>query len=86
MERYSGPNILNIGMGEDIAIADFARVVAETVGYTGEISFDTNRPDGTPRKLVDVSRMSALGWNATTSLRDGLKLAYASYLDMKKAA
>lgn len=80
MKTYSGPELINIGTGEDIAIAEFARVVAEIVGYSGEISFDTSRPDGTPRKLLDISRLDKLGWRATTSLHDGLKRAYAAYL------
>jgi len=79
MKTYSSPELVNIGTGEDIAIAEFARVVADTVGYSGEISFDTSRPDGTPRKLLDVSRLDKLGWRATTSLHDGLKRAYAAY-------
>ncbi|MBR0782574.1 GDP-L-fucose synthase [Bradyrhizobium iriomotense] len=79
MKTYSGAELVNIGAGEDIAIAEFARVVADIVGYSGEISFDTTRPDGTPRKLLDVSRLDKLGWRATTSLRDGLKRAYAAY-------
>jgi GDP-L-fucose synthase len=80
LKSYSGDGILNIGIGEDISIAEFARLVAETVGYKGNIRFDTSKPDGTPRKLVDTSRMSALGWRATTTLRDGLALAYRSFL------
>ncbi|SEO05136.1 GDP-L-fucose synthase [Bradyrhizobium sp. OK095] len=80
MKTYSGAGLINIGTGEDITIAEFARVVAETVGYGGEISFDTARPDGTPRKLLDVSRLAKLGWRATTSLEDGLRRAYAAYL------
>jgi GDP-L-fucose synthase len=80
MKTYSGAELVNIGTGEDITIAEFARVVAEIVGYRGEISFDTSRPDGTPRKLLDVSRLEGLGWRATTSLHDGLTRAYAAYL------
>jgi len=79
MKTYSSAELVNIGTGEDIAIAEFARVVADIVGYSGEISFDTSRPDGTPRKLLDVSRLAKLGWRATTSLHDGLKRAYAAY-------
>jgi GDP-L-fucose synthase len=79
MKIYSGADLINIGTGEDIAIAEFARVVAGIVGYRGEISYDTSRPDGTPRKLLDVSRLSNLGWRATTSLHDGLKRAYEAY-------
>jgi GDP-L-fucose synthase len=80
MERYSGEGFLNIGTGEDISIGDFAKVVSDTVGYEGSIQFDTSRPDGTPRKLLDVSKASALGWKAQTPLREGLKLAYADFL------
>jgi len=80
MKTYSGADLINIGTGEDITIAEFARVVAEIVGYGGEISFDTSRPDGTPRKLLDVSRLAGLGWRATTKLEDGLQRAYAAYL------
>ncbi|MDA9403639.1 GDP-L-fucose synthase [Bradyrhizobium sp. CCBAU 45389] len=79
MKTYSSAELVNIGTGEDITIAEFARLVAGIVGYGGEISFDTTRPDGTPRKLLDVSRLDKLGWRATTSLHDGLKRAYAAY-------
>lgn len=79
MKSYSGSDLINIGTGEDIAIAEFARVVAEIVGYRGEISFDTSRPDGTPQKLLDVGRLGKLGWRATTSLEDGLKRTYEAY-------
>ena len=80
MKDYSGDELVNIGTGEDITIAEFARVVAAVVGYTGDISFDTSRPDGTPRKWLDVSRLNKLGWRARTSLGDGIKLAYQAYL------
>jgi GDP-L-fucose synthase len=80
MKTYSETELVNIGTGEDITIAEFARVVAATVGYTGAISFDAERPDGTPRKLLDVSRLAQLGWRARTSLEDGIKLAYGVYL------
>ena len=79
MKTYSSAELINIGTGEDIAIAEFARVVAEIVGYRGEISYDPSRPDGTPRKLLDIGRLTKLGWRATTSLEDGLKRAYAAY-------
>ena len=79
MKTYSGSDLINIGTGEDISIAEFARVVAGIVGYRGEISFDISRPDGTPRKLLDVGRLERLGWRATTSLEDGLKRAYEAY-------
>jgi GDP-L-fucose synthase len=77
MRCYSGDGMLNIGTGEDITIAGLARLVADTVGYAGTIVFDRSKPDGTPRKLLDVSRMSTLGWKAKTPLRDGLARSYA---------
>ncbi|MGJ4972073.1 GDP-L-fucose synthase family protein [Bradyrhizobium sp. SZCCHNG3015] len=80
MKTYSDTGLVNIGTGEDITIADFARVVAATVGYQGRISFDASRPDGTPRKLLDVSRLAALGWRATTTLEDGIARAYQAFL------
>ncbi len=86
MKNYSSEELVNIGTGEDITIAEFARVVAATVGYTGEISFDSSRPDGTPRKLLDVSRLAKLGWRARTSLEDGIRLAYRAYLSESKQA
>jgi GDP-L-fucose synthase len=86
MKNYSDEELVNIGTGEDITIAEFARVVAATVGYSGGISFDSSRPDGTPRKLLDVSRLTELGWRARTSLQDGIKLAYQAFLSERKHA
>jgi GDP-L-fucose synthase len=80
MRNYSSAELVNIGTGEDITIADFAHLVAATVGFTGKISFDPTRPDGTPQKLLDISRLAQLGWSARTAVRDGLKLAYKAYL------
>jgi GDP-L-fucose synthase len=80
MKTYSSEELVNIGTGEDITIAEFARVVAAAVGYTGRITFDPSRPDGTPRKLLDVTRLARLGWRAHTSLDDGITLAYQAYL------
>ena len=80
MKTYSDSELVNIGTGEDITLAEFARVVATAVGYTGDISFDASRPDGTPRKLLDVSRLARLGWRASTSLKDGIRRAYQAYL------
>jgi len=80
MKHYSAPGFLNIGTGRDITIGEFAKVVAEIVGYNGEIVFDTTRPDGPPQKLLDTSRLKALGWQPKTSLRDGLTAAYADFL------
>ena len=80
MRNFSGQGIVNIGTGQDITIAEFARVVAKTVGYQGELKFDPSKPDGTPRKLLDVSKLGAFGWSASTSLEDGIKLAYQAFL------
>jgi GDP-L-fucose synthase len=80
MKTYSNDELVNIGTGEDITIAEFARVVAGVVGYTGTISYDPSRPDGTPQKLLDVERLAKLGWRASTALHDGIKRAYQAYL------
>jgi GDP-L-fucose synthase len=84
MRTYSDQELVNIGTGEDITIAEFATLVAAEVGYSGEISFDSSKPDGTPRKLLDVSRLAGLGWRARTPLTDGIKLAYEAYLTESK--
>ena len=80
LQNKPDADLINIGIGEDISIADFARMIATVVGYTGRILFDPSKPDGMPRKLVDVSRLNALGWSAKTNLEDGLRLAYANFL------
>lgn len=79
-KRYSDGELVNIGTGSDISIADLARLIAETVGYRGNIAFDTSKPDGTPRKLLDVSKLSAMGWQATISLEEGLVKYYEAFL------
>ncbi|MEW7850552.1 GDP-L-fucose synthase [Massilia aurea] len=71
---------INVGTGHDVTIAELARLVGATVGYRGAIVFDASKPDGTPRKLLDVSRLSALGWRASTPLAEGLQRAYAAFL------
>ena len=80
MQCYSDFQFLNVGTGEDITIADFARFVADVVGFGGKIDFDASRPDGAPRKLLDVSRINALGWCARTPLRQGLQQMYADFV------
>jgi GDP-L-fucose synthase len=80
LKNYSDIGFLNVGTGEDITVADFARLVADVVGFKGKLAFDATRPDGTPRKLLDVSRLTALGWRATTDLRSGLAAAYRDFL------
>ncbi len=71
---------INVGTGEDLAIRDLARLVAKVVGYNGRIEQDPTKPDGAPRKLMDVTRLNALGWKARTGLEDGLALAYRDFL------
>jgi GDP-L-fucose synthase len=78
-QGYAGP-LVNIGTGEDITIKDLAEMIMQAVGFQGRIKFDGSKPDGTPRKLLDVSRLSRLGWNAKTGLPQGLAQSYQSYL------
>jgi len=80
MKHYSGDDFVNVGTGHDITIRDFAELVAEVVGYKGELKFDASRPDGAPRKLLDVSKLTSLGWKAKIPLRQGLATAYADFL------
>ncbi|HEY8564006.1 MAG TPA: GDP-L-fucose synthase [Beijerinckiaceae bacterium] len=80
MKSWSGAGVLNVGTGQDVTIAAFARLVAEVVGYEGEIAFDASKPDGTPRKCLDVSRMTALGWQARIPLKEGLTRTYQDFL------
>jgi GDP-L-fucose synthase len=81
MKRYTGDAHVNVGTGSDISIAEFAERVRATVGFEGRIAFDTNRPDGAPRKVMDVSALKAQGWTAPTSLEAGLRLYYRWFLD-----
>jgi GDP-L-fucose synthase len=80
LENYSEEQHVNVGTGEDLTIADFARLVAGIVGFRGSITFDSGRPDGAPRKLLDVSRLTSMGWTAKTPLHIGLKQTYADFL------
>jgi GDP-L-fucose synthase len=81
LEHYSDEEHVNIGSGEEVVIAELARLVADVVGYRGEIVYDTSRPDGMPRKLLDSSKLLGLGWRARTSLRAGAEQAYAAFKD-----
>ncbi|GEO81518.1 GDP-L-fucose synthase [Pararhodospirillum oryzae] len=83
MKNYSGEPHVNVGAGSEVTIRELASLLAEVVGYQGEFVFDASKPDGTPRKLSDVSRLAALGWTAPTSLRDGLRLTYDWFLEHK---
>ncbi|MFE3890695.1 GDP-L-fucose synthase family protein [Priestia sp. YIM B13446] len=85
MNTYEGNEIVNIGVGEDITIKELGEKVKAVVGYEGEIQFDTSKPDGTPRKLVDVTKLNGLGWKAETVLEDGLQKAYQWFLDNELA-
>ena len=80
MKHYSGATFLNVGAGRDITIREFAELVRDIVGYPGQIVFDTRRPDGPRKKLLDCSRLTALGWEPKTPLREGLAAAYADFL------
>ncbi len=80
MERYSGDVPVNVGCGEDLTIADLAELVRQTVGYTGAVVFDASKPDGTPRKLLDVSRLRELGWQPRIPLREGIRRTYEWYV------
>jgi GDP-L-fucose synthase len=80
MKHYTGDGFLNIGTGMEVSIGEFARLVAEIVGFRGKLVFDTGRPDGPPRKLLDISKITALGWTAKTPLRGGLQAAYKDFL------
>ena len=77
MERYDEAEIINVGVGQDLSIAELAHLVARVVGFQGRLVFDPSYPDGTPRKLLDISRLSHMGWHAQTSLETGLKETYA---------
>jgi GDP-L-fucose synthase len=83
MERYNAADLsefVNIGVGREITIRELAGLVAEVVGFNGKLTFDTSKPDGTPRKLLDVARMRALGWEAKTNFREGIRHAYEDFL------
>ena len=80
LEQYESPEIVNVGVGEDVTIRELAELICEIVGYKGRLAFDTTKPDGTPRKLLDVSRIHALGWRAEIPLREGIRGTYEWYL------
>jgi len=80
MQNYDEPGLVNIGTGEDISIGDLALLIKKIIGYDGEINFDVTRPDGTPRKLMDVSKLHSRGWRHKVELEEGIKLAYKDFL------
>ena len=79
METYDEKQFVNVGTGEDISIKDLALLIREIVGFKGELTFDSSKPDGTPRKLMDVSRIHSLGWKHKINLREGIQSVYKSY-------
>jgi len=81
MRNYDGEAFVNVGVGQDISIRELAELIREVVGFEGEIRFDTSKPDGTPRKLLDVSKLNALGWRARIPLREGLRQTYQWYVE-----
>ncbi|HXQ82351.1 MAG TPA: GDP-L-fucose synthase [Opitutaceae bacterium] len=85
LRREDPPDWINVGTGTDVTIRELAEIVAEATGYTGAVSWDASMPDGTPRKLLDVSRMSALGWRARIGLREGIGATYRSFLAERKS-
>jgi GDP-L-fucose synthase len=86
MQSYDQPEIVNVGVGEDVTIADLAAMIASEVGYRGKTVFDISMPDGTPRKLLDVTRLHALGWKHSKSLRDGIRDTYRWFLQCTESA
>ena len=80
MENYESNEHLNIGTGKDISIQDLAELIKKIIGYQGDIVFDKSKPDGTPKKLLDISKIEKLGWKAKISLEEGLKLTYDHYM------
>lgn len=83
MQNYNEPGLINIGVGEDMSIKELAELIKEITGFKGEIKFDTSKPDGTPRKLMDVSRLHALGWKASIELKNGIEKVYHEQFDKR---
>ena len=85
MQTYSDGGIVNIGVGKDLAIAELAQIIKQVVGYKGRIEYDSNKPDGTPRKLVDISKIQNLGWQAKIPLIEGVERTYQWFLNNRQA-
>jgi GDP-L-fucose synthase len=84
MQQYNDRLFINVGTGEELTIKELALLIKEITGYAGEIKFDTTKPDGTPRKLMDHTRLQDMGWKHTASLREGLKKAYQFFMEENK--
>jgi GDP-L-fucose synthase len=84
MEHFSEPGPINVGVGEDISIRELAVLIKDAVGFQGELVFDASKPDGTPRKLLDVSRLSQAGWKAKTSLEEGIHKTIEWYIEISR--
>ena len=83
---YDGESHLNVGTGTDVTIRELAELIAEIVGWSGELVFDSSKPDGTPRKLLDVSKLARLGWTAAVDLHEGLGRTYRSFVETARGA
>jgi GDP-L-fucose synthase len=81
MEHYDDAQLINVGCGEDVSIRELAELIGEIVGFSGRLEFDRSKPDGTPRKLLDISRLRELGWQAKISLESGIESTYRWFLD-----
>jgi GDP-L-fucose synthase len=80
MNTYNEKELVNVGTGKDLSIGELANEISSIIGFKGQISWDSSKPDCTPRKLLDVSKLRSLGWEASISLQDGIKIAYADFL------
>ena len=85
LDRYDSPEIINIGCGEDVTIRELAETVCQVLGFQGDMVFDTSKPDGTPRKLLDMRKLFGLGWRPKIALRDGIRSAYESFLETRSS-
>ena len=84
IEHYDDPAPINVGVGEDVTILEIAHTIARVVGFSGKLEFDASKPDGTPRKLLDVSRLRGLGWAPKIALEDGLRQTYAWFVEQSE--
>ena len=85
MNNYDAEQFVNVGVGEDVSIKELAEIVKETVGFAGELKFDSSKPDGTPRKLLDVKKLNEAGWRAKINLVEGVKSTYQWFLDNEES-